>query len=372
MTVSEMIKERNLPPLRSREEMVEILQREEYGFIRDIPYRVTVSPPRVIENHYLADTVEYSIVEFTVTTRYGSHTIPVRRILHTDGSVNPFFVFLNFRNNVPDKSYPLEEVAANGFDVLLIKHEDITSDNDDFTNGLPRIFIPCGRERDDDGGKIAYWAWFTSRVLDYAQTIPCLNMKQAAVMGGSRLGKTALVAGMLDTRFRYAFSVVSGCGGAALARGNSGNAPQENYTPENIFDGERNMSLGETIRFMVKYQPFFTCRNYQKYIYTNIPEDFDQHYLVASIAPRFAYISSAVKDHWADPPSEFLCGAAASEAYEKMGCKGLVHDEKMPEPGSHSHEGRIGHHLTRGSHCLCRQDWLEYMAFIRKHENDEL
>ena len=372
MTVSEMIQARQLPALLDREKMVDLLLEDEYGRIPEIPYEISVSEPELVESRYCNDTVQHSTVNFTVTTQYGSHTIPVQRILHVDGSVNPFFVFLNFRPQVPDRSYPTEEIGENGFDVLNIHYTDIASDDDDFTNGLAGIFLPDGKRKNNDCSKVALWAWFACRVLDYAQTLPSLDKGQAAVLGASRLGKTALVAGMTDTRFRYVFSSVSGCSGAALARGNSGNAAQENYKMETIFEGDRDMTKGETIRFIVKSFPYFSCRNYHKYITTNIPDDYDQHFLMATIAPRFVYIASASKDYWADPTSEFLGGVAASPAYEKLGYKGLIHNEKLPEPGEHFHEGRIGYHLREGSHFLSRRDWLEFMTYIRKHQNDKL
>ena len=371
MNVSEMVKQRKLPALLSREEMKQILLKEEYGFMPDIPYEVTVSQPRLVENRYCDKTVHHSTVMFTVSTQYGSHTIPVQQIIHTDGSVNPFFIFLNFRPDVPDRYYPTEEVAEEGFDILTVAYKDISSDDDDYTKGLAGIFLPKGRQKGDDPSKIAIWAWFASRMLDYAETLPCLDMQQAAVMGHSRLGKTALVAGMLDERFRYSFSNDSGCSGAALARGNTGNPGQVVVdTMDGIFDYERDLTTGESIRDIVGVFPHFSCKNYHKYAMTNITEGFDQHFLVAAIAPRFSYIASASRDIWADPVSEFLCGVAASEAYEAKGFKGLVHKEKLPEVKEHFHEGRIGYHLQKGPHFLSRHDWQEYMAFIRKHQDD--
>lgn len=371
MNVTEMVKSRKLPPLLDREEMIEILMNDQYGKMRDVEYTVDVSDPVLVENRYCNNTVHHSTVNFTITTKYGSHTIPVQQIVHVDGSVNPFFIFLNFRGNVPDRLYPTEEIAEAGFDVLCVNYTDISSDDDDFSNGLAGILLPNGQQKGDDASKIAFWAWFTSRMLDYAQTLPSLDLTQAAVMGHSRLGKTALVASMLDKRFRYAFSNNSGCSGAALARGNSGNPGQAQVTTmDGIFDYEQDMTTGESIRDIVKCFPHFSCKNYHKNVMTNIPDGYDQHFLVASIAPRFAYISSACKDLWADPVSEFLCGVAASEAYEKMGYKGLVHNEKLPEVGEAFHEGRIGYHLQNGPHFLSRHDWHQFMAYIRKHQFD--
>lgn len=371
MRNSEIIKSRNLPKLLDRDAMIKLLMAEEYGYMPDIAYEVVVSQPVLVENRYCDKNVSHFRVNMTVTTQYGSHTVPIQTILHTDGSVNPFFIFLNFRPDVPDRYYPTEEVAEQGFDVLTVCYKDICSDDDDFSNGLAGIFFPNGRQKGDDASKITFWAWFASRMLDYAATLPCLDMNQAAVMGHSRLGKTALVAGMLDTRFRYVMSNDSGCSGAALARGNTGNPGQAiTNTMDGIFDYERDLTTGESIRDIVKVFPHFSCKNYHKYAMTNIPDAFDQHFLVATIAPRFAYITSASRDIWADQVSEFLCGVAASEAYEKMGLKGLVHNETLPQVGEIFHEVRIGYHMQKGPHFLSRHDWHQYMAYIRKHQND--
>ena len=370
MNVTDMLKNRNLPALLDREQMKETLLHEEYGYMRDIPYTVTVSEPEVVEQRYCCNTVQHSVVKMTVTTEHGSHTFPVNRLLHIDGSFHPFFVFLNFRSEVPDRYYPVEEIADAGMDVLSVNYNEVTTDNGDFSNGLAGIFLPGGRQNGTDCGKIIYWAWAASRILDYASTLPMLDMNQAAVMGHSRLGKTALITSMLDTRFRYAFSNDSGCCGAALNRGNTGLAKHEGIALKDDKMEDMDLSTGETIRDIVHWFPHFFCQDFQKYMEANIPTDFDQHYLVASIAPRFAYIASGSFDLWADPVSEFMSGVAASEAYEKLGFKGLVHNEKLPEVGEHFHEGRIGYHLRKGPHFLSRYDWNEFIAFIKKHQFD--
>ena len=102
----------------------------------------------------------------------------------------------------------------------------------------------------------------------------------------------------------------------------------------------------------------------------NYPDDFDQHFMVASIAPRYAYVGSGSTDLWADPVSEFLSAAAGSERYEQMGLTGLVHKDKLPEPDEYFHEGHVGYHMRKGPHFLSRHDWAKYMAFIRKHQFD--
>ena len=47
--IAELIKERQLPDFLTREEMLDLLQREEYGYFPDIPYQVEVSEPVIME-----------------------------------------------------------------------------------------------------------------------------------------------------------------------------------------------------------------------------------------------------------------------------------------------------------------------------------
>ena len=369
--IAELIKERQLPPFRSREEMIDLLLKNEYGYFPDIPYEISVSEPKNVEVRYCDRKVAHSKVEMTVTTEFGSHTFPIQRILHTDGSVNPFFVLLAFDNNVPNRSYPTEEVADGNFDVLTINYKEVTSDSGDFSNGLPGIFLPDGKRGPTDCGKLMYWAWAACRVLDYAQTLPCLDHSQAAVIGHSRLGKTALLAGMLDERFRYVFSNNSGGSGAALSRGNSGIPYMKTLpTTGNIFDYEPEWGTGETIRDVLNQFPFWFCENYQKYVIDNFAQDFDQHYLLATIAPRYVYVASGSSDFWADPTSEFLNACAVSEYYEKLGLPGISNKDRLPEPEEVYHEGKVGYHMRKGPYFRSRHDWQKYMAYIRKHQFD--
>ena len=365
------LKKRNLPPLKSREEMMEILQREEYGYLPNVEYKLDVSDPIVIDSRYASagrfgfqnGTVQSSIVDLSVTTEYGSHTFKVYRLLHRDGKKRPVVLLNNFHPGNASHYFPIEELSEYEVDYLVFNYKEISSDDGDFSTGLAPILLPNGQDTDTACGKIMIWAWGAMRVLDYALTLPGTDPENIAILGHSRLGKTALVTGMMDERFKYAFSNCSGCSGAALSRGGSG-----------LVDPEAPIASGrgENIRDITDRFPYWFCKNYQKYRENMYPDDFDQHYLLATIAPRFVAVASNSGDNWADPKSEQLCCHAASQMWEEKGLSGLVDSNDFAKPGEAFLKGRLSYFMVDFVHFLSRHNWHRYLEFIEKHKDEKI
>lgn len=333
----------SLPPLLSREEMLELLQREEYGFLPPAPEKISFSKKQIRNDNTFGGNGTIWEIIISVTLNDRDFSFPVTLTIPNGEGPFPFFVSINFESRIPNYYFPAEEIIDNGFAAFNFCSKDITSDDGDFTNGLAGIIYPDGKRKNDtDCGKIAMWAWAASRCLDYAQTEPRLDMANAAVCGHSRLGKTALLAGAYDTRFRFCHSNCSGCSGAAIAR----------------------HTTGETIADICRVFPYWFCENYKKYINNESAMPFDQHYLVASAAPRFVSVGSAAEDSWADPANEQLSCFAASPVFEKLGVKGFVCDKKADIGDSFS-EGNINYYLRKGRHYFTREDWNKLMAFIK-------
>ena len=356
--LDEMLAQRNLPPFKSREEMKEILLREEYGYMPDVPFTAETGEVKEIEGRFDCGNVVLSKVDMTITTEFGSHTFTIRRLLHRDGKKHPFIVFMNFAPLVPSMYYPAEIISEHNVDVLSFCYTDVATDDDDFTNGLAKILMPEGRNSDTACGKIMLWAFTAMRVLDYAETIDTLDMNNCGVLGHSRLGKTALVAGMLDTRFKFVISNNAGCAGDSLAKGGLGQTGTKGKWGKN----------GETIDAICERFPFWFCNNYKKYRKDNYSDDFDQHYLLATIAPRYVYVASSDMDDWADPVSQQLCCLAAGKLWEEeYGLTGFVHNDRIAEVGESFPEGHVGYYLRKGCHFLSYHNWLEYIRFINMH-----
>lgn len=331
------------PKDRTKREIIDLLLREEYGYLPERPFSVTaVSESR--DTKFCAGKADLEKLILTCRADWGEFSFPVYYVCPNGKTQIPCFIHINFRDLIPDRYQPTEELVDMSYATLTFCYKDITSDDGDFTNGLAGILYPNGRRKADDCGKIGLWAWAAMAVMDYAQTLDELDKSKICVAGHSRLGKTALLAGALDERFYCAFSNDSGCSGAALSREKS----------------------GETIKKITDKFPFWFCESYKKYIDNEDALPFDQHWLIAANLPHKVYVASALGDAWACPENEYLSCVAASEYYEKHGMKGFIHPDRLPNADEYFHDGDIGYHLRKGTHYFSREDWGYYIRFLNR------
>lgn len=339
----ELLEKKNLPALLPREQMLKILQAEVYGALPQKPETLIFEDEGKVIPHFCAGKAVCRRITAKGLLEGKEFSFPFYATLPTDGKRHPFFIHINFRPDVPDRYMPSEELIDEGFAVLSFCYEDVTKDDGDFTDGLAGVLFEDGKRGGKDPGKIALWAWAAQRVMDYAEErADVLDLSCATVCGHSRLGKTALLAGATDERIAFVYSNNSGCSGAAITRGKQ----------------------GEQVRDICKRFPYWFCENYQKYIDQEEKMPFDQHFLVASVAPRKVLIGSASEDLWADPSAEELCCLAASPAFEK----GFIYEERERKVGDAFLKGDIGYHLREGEHYFSRADWHQLIQFIRYHQ----
>ena len=241
-----------------------------------------------------------------------------------------------------DKQWQVEHILERGYGLATIYSADLSPDfNGGFDLGVQPLFHRDGRtgREPDEWGALCAWAWGLSRTMDYCETDHDIDAARVAVMGHSRMGKTALWAGAHDTRFAMVVSNCSGAGGATLAR----------------------RRFGESVKGLGRTFPFWFCESFQKFADNEDALPIDQHELLALCAPRPLYIGVADQDLGSDPRGQFLAAVNASPVYKLLGTDGFGATE-MP-PVHKPIETTIGFHMRAGRHDITMYDWDRYLDF---------
>ncbi len=153
-------------------------------------------------------------------------------------------------------------------------------------------------------------------------------------------GKAALLAAARDERFAVCVPNQTGKGGVPL--------------------GKRD--FGENVFREVEMFPHWFCKAYRKYADREKSMAFDQHLLLACVAPR-ALLVQGFDRPWFDPRGEWLSCRAASPAWTFLGKPGLP---DVPEPDCFSTAAvgpSLGYVRRKGQHGISGHDWQWMLDF---------
>ena len=238
-----------------------------------------------------------------------------------------------------------ELALRRGYAVATMNYHDIYPDAPELRGYGISPLLPDYRENTrekNEWGSIGIWAWGYSRIADYLEKEKRIDKNRMVVLGHSRLGKTSLWAGVQDKRFKVVISNDSGCGGAALAK--------------RVF--------GENIARITANFPHWFCPAFNVYSENEAALPFDQHELLALVAPRHVYVASAEDDEWADPKGEYLSEYYAGAVYQLYGMQGRP--SKVPPAIHQPQHYDVGYHIRAGKHDVTEYDWQCYLDFCDK------
>jgi hypothetical protein len=361
-----------------RPELKTLIQHYMYGYFPEAPKKVTAVVEREDKNYFRGKATKRE-----VTITFGAEAMPKIRLLLVIPNARkkpaPVFVGMNFSGNhslVKDPSVPLtthwiypnrvgvknnrateesrgtqidvwalEQSIDRGYAVATFYSGDIKPDHPEWTDGVHKQFFKEGQTKPEprEWHTIAAWAWGISRAIDYLVTDPDLDKTKIAVVGHSRLGKTALLAAAFDDRIALAIPLQAGCGGTAPSRG----------------------KVGESVKRINTSFPHWFNGEFKKF--NDAPEKlpFDQNCLLALVAPRPVLFANAVEDSWANPAGQFEVMQAADGVYRLLGTDGLA-AKKMPE-NNVLVDSTLGYYIRPGTHSMTKGDWKVFLDFADKH-----
>ena len=178
-------------------------------------------------------------------------------------------------------------------------------------------------------GALAAWAWGYHRCVDAILSLNGLiDATRIAVTGHSRGAKTTLLAGATDERITLVNDNASCAAGSALFR----------------YVGDGGETLGIVNHFLSWFGPKPGLR---PFVGREEVVPFDQHCLLATIAPRPLLLTYALDDRWSNPEGMVQCATATREVYRFLDA-----------------ENKFAFHLRPGGHQHAPEDWDVLLDFI--------
>lgn len=322
-----------------RKEILDIFQREMYGQLPPKPDTViveTVDEGITMEGHAMrkqirmwfrkdksGPSINWLILTPTFTggpvpavlmlNYYGNHTVIsdeevlIPDIYHHFLATSSEFARGSMQNANSRSIIPVNMILARGYAFVTACYEDISPDpegreNQDrfaYTKAFD-LWGPRDPGRKDNTTSLMAWAWGLMRGMDMIEGEPALDPQKVLVTGSSRLGKAALIAGAFDERFAIVVPNQTGGGGVPLNK----------------------RHYGENVQTEIHMFSHWYCRAFDKYEENENAMPFDQHLLLACIAPRPLMVQG-YDEPWFDTKGEFLALQAASPVWKFLGKKGL-------------------------------------------------
>ncbi len=309
--------------------------------------------------------VEGPIPTIILLNYYGNHTILYdEEILVNENWLKNDDTYYITNHKACDKSrgklldpnlrsvLPVNMLVARGYAVVTACFADISPDPSDrhlqgdfaFSSGVFELWGERDENKTNNTGALAAWGWALMRGMDMIERDPQLDEKKVILTGSSRLAKAAMLAGAFDERFPLIVINQTGGGGAPL---------HKHY-------------FGENVRTMNTWMRHWYCKAYSKYIDNEAGMPFDQHMLLACMAPR-ALMIQGFNMGWFDTKGEFLALEAASPVWEFLGAEGLPKVEWPNDYDKSAIGSTLAYYRRNHDHGIAAIDWVWMLEFADKY-----
>jgi hypothetical protein len=315
-----------------------------------IEFNVVSENPSALDGNATAKEVDI------IVTRNGN-SLPIRlNLIIPNEAEKPVPVTLLLNHRGPDNMdvtrnektdfWPAESIIQRGYAAAVFNVEDVADDDPEtYTEDVLETLYPEQIGQPDGMMALSAWAWGAMRVMDYFVTDDDVDQNRSMLIGHSRGGKAALWTGANDERWAIVAANESGAGGAALSK----------------------RRFGETVQIINNGFPYWFTPNFETFNENEEALPFDQHMLIATIAPRGVYITAAEEDLWADPRGMYLALLHASKVWEKIYGISVPLYDRIPAINNPTDNPYAAYHIRDGEHDLKLYDWTQFLNFADRH-----
>lgn len=241
----------------------------------------------------------------------------------------------------------VDRLVERGYGFATFHQADVDPDRDTFTDGIHPYYTDLSGRPEAQWGTLAAWAWGLQCGVDALLAESAIRTDGIALIGHSRRGKAALLAGALDERVDLVVPHQSGTGGCAPSRGN---------------DQETVAAINETFpHWFNDVFPAFSGRA------DRLPVD--QHLLLALVAPRPLLDTEGTRDSWANPGRAYDALRAADPVYDLLDATGTSGSGLLHESDEITDEtaGDLLQYRQEAGHTLGRRFWEAILDFADLH-----
>ncbi len=237
----------------------------------------------------------------------------------------------------------VEDLVERGYAFATFHESNVDPDKHDFTDGIHPHFPNLPGPDESRWGTISAWAWGLQRCVDYLVKDTDIDNGRICLIGHSRRGKTALLAGAFDERVSLVVPHQSGTGGCALSRNNN----------------------QETVERINRVFPHWFNDTFTKFNDNEEQLPIDQHLLMALVAPRALLDTAGLQDTWANYESALRAIKAADSVWEFLGVPGMVGDGIIQEDETITAEnsGDLQQYRRDSRHTLNIGYWNKILDF---------